>query len=79
MKHWHQIPILLSLEHMEVSATTNKITIILLKCMVKYGGILCDEIGLRWVCLNCYRNFVFQEHYFQVTSQFKSKVVPFFY
>jgi hypothetical protein len=78
MKHWRQIPILLSLERMEVSATTNNITIILLKCMVKYGGILCDELRSRWACLNCYGNFVFQEHCFQVTSQFKSKVAPFF-
>ncbi len=77
IKHWRQIPILLSLEHMEVSAITNSITIILLKCMVKYGRILCDELGLRWVCLNCYGNFVFQELCFQVTSQFKSKVVFF--
>jgi len=46
--------------------------------MVKYGGILCDEFDLRWVCLICYGNFEFQEHCFQVTSQFKSKVTPFF-
>jgi hypothetical protein len=63
---------------MEVSAIINSITIIVIKCMVKYGEILCDELGLRSVCLNCYGNFVFQEHCFQVTSQFKYKVVPFF-
>jgi hypothetical protein len=65
------------LECMEVNATIDNIIIIFLKCMVKYGGILCDELSLRWVCLNCYGNFVFQEHCFQVISQFKSKVVPF--
>ncbi len=74
IKHWCQIPILLSLERMEVSATTNSNIIILLKCMVKYGRILCDELGLRWVCFNCYGNFVFQEFCFRITSQFKSKV-----
>jgi hypothetical protein len=78
MKHWRQIPILFSSERMEVNATTNNINIILLKCMVKYRGILCDEFDLRWVCLNSYGNFVFQEYCFQITSQFKSKVTPFF-
>jgi hypothetical protein len=49
---------------MEVNATTNNITVILLKCMVKCGGILCDELGLRWVCLNYYGIFAFQKHCF---------------
>ncbi len=36
MKDWHHIPILLTLEHVEVGANANDIIAILLKCMVKY-------------------------------------------
>jgi hypothetical protein len=58
MKHWHCIPILLTLEHVEVGATINHITTIILKCMVKCGGALCDKFGSRWVCLGWYGNYV---------------------
>jgi hypothetical protein len=49
MKYTCQIPILLSLECVEMGATTNHIIAILLKCIVKYGGVLNDKFGSRWV------------------------------
>jgi hypothetical protein len=52
----------------EVGAIINYITTILLKCMVKYGGVLCDEFHSRWVCLGCYGDYVFLKHYIGVIS-----------
>ncbi len=37
MNDWCQVPILLTLECVKVSANANNITTILLKCMMKYG------------------------------------------
>jgi hypothetical protein len=34
------IPILLTLEHVEVGTNVNNIITILLNCMAKYGGVL---------------------------------------
>jgi hypothetical protein len=41
----------------------------------KYGGILDEDLGLRWVCLGFDENFVFQGHHIGVISQLKCKVV----
>jgi hypothetical protein len=45
----------------------------------KYGGILEEDLGLRWVCLGFDENFVFQGHHIGVISQFKCKVVFLFF
>jgi len=39
MKEWCRFPILFTLELVEMNATINNITSILLKCMAKYGGV----------------------------------------
>jgi hypothetical protein len=39
MKEWCRFRILFTLKHVEVNATTNNITLILLKCMATYGGV----------------------------------------
>jgi hypothetical protein len=36
---------------MKVGIIAHNITTILLKCMVKYGKVLDEEFGSRWVCL----------------------------
>jgi hypothetical protein len=41
----------------------------------KYGGILDEDLGLKWVCLGFDENFVFQGHHIGVISQLKFKVV----
>jgi hypothetical protein len=51
MKYTCQIPILFFLECMEMGATTNHIIAILLKCIAKYGGVLNEKFGSRWVLL----------------------------
>jgi hypothetical protein len=53
------------------------ITIVLLKCMAKYGGLLVEKFGSQWVCIGCDKNFVFQIHYIKVTFQLKYHVIPF--
>ncbi len=45
MKDWCRFPILLTLECVEVNAIANNITLILLKCMAKYGGVLIEELA----------------------------------
>lgn len=40
MNYRYLIPILLTLEHVEVGANVNNIITILLNCMAKYGGVL---------------------------------------
>jgi hypothetical protein len=59
MKYICQIPILLTLECVEMGATTNHIIAICLKCIAKYGGILNEKFGSRWVCLGCGGDCVF--------------------
>jgi hypothetical protein len=35
----------------------------IIKCIIKYGGVLDEELGSRWwVCFDYDRDFVFQEH-----------------
>jgi hypothetical protein len=50
MKLVRQIPILLTLEHVQVDSTRNNIIAILLKCIAKYGKKLDEDFGSRWVC-----------------------------
>jgi len=50
MKLLHQIPILLTLEHVQVDSTRNNIIAILLKCIAKYGKKLDEDFGSNWVC-----------------------------
>jgi hypothetical protein len=45
MKDWCTFPILLTLERVEVNAIANNITLILLKCMAKYIGVLIEELA----------------------------------
>jgi hypothetical protein len=60
MKNWHQIPILLTLEHVQqVDATRNNTIGILLKCIAKYGKKLDEDFGSSWVCNGCDQRFFF--------------------
>ncbi len=77
MKDWCQVPILLTLECVNVSANANNITTILLKCVIKYGEFSNEECGSRWVCLHCDKDFVLKGYCIWVISQLKSKF--FFY
>lgn len=77
LKDCYRFPILITLECVEVGVTTINITIVLFKCMAKYGGLLVEKLGSQWVCIGCDKNFVFQIHYIKVTSQLKYRVIPF--
>jgi hypothetical protein len=72
MKNWCWIPILLTLEHVEVG-----VIVVFLKCIIKYEEILNKNLCLRWVCLGCDEDYVFQGCDNWVTSQLTSIVVPF--
>jgi len=66
-------PILLTLEHVEVGVIA-----MFLKCMIKYEFFLNQNLCLRWVCLGCDGDYIFQGCHNWATSQL-SIVVPFFY
>jgi hypothetical protein len=76
MKNWCWIPILQTLEHVEVGVVTTIIIAMFLKFIIKYEEILNHNICLRWVCLGCDGDYVFQGGHNWVTSQL-SIVVPF--
>jgi hypothetical protein len=57
MKNWRQIPIVLTLEHVQMDATRIHIIAILLKCIVKYGNKLDEDFGSSWVCNGCDQRF----------------------
>jgi hypothetical protein len=58
MEDWHHIPILLTLERVEVGANANNIIAILLKCMVNIEEFLmrslvqggCDLVMMKVLC-----------------------------
>lgn len=51
----------------EVGAIANNIIEILLKWITKYGKVLDEEFGSRWVCLGSHGNYVFQGYHIKVT------------
>jgi hypothetical protein len=53
IKNWRQIPILLTLEHVQMDVTRNNIIAILLKCIAKYEKKLGEDFGSSWVCNGC--------------------------
>jgi hypothetical protein len=76
MKNWCWIPILLTLGHVEVGCIATNIIAMFLKCIIKYEETLNQNLCLRWVCLGCDGNYVFQGCHNWVTSQL-SMIVPF--
>jgi hypothetical protein len=72
---WKRIPILLCVESIKVSATSNNI--LMVKGLFKFGGLGLEELARKLVSMGCNGSFVFQGHQTNVTMQFK-KVVAFF-
>jgi hypothetical protein len=48
-----------TLERVEVGATSNNITIVILKAMANYVGLTNKDITSKWICFGCDGNVVF--------------------
>jgi len=59
MKNWKQVPILLTLEKVEMGTTSNNIKAIILNAMGEYGGLIDEAMASKWVCLGCDGDYVF--------------------
>jgi hypothetical protein len=59
MKNCKHVPILLTLEKVEVKATLNNIKAIILNVMGKYGGLSNETMVSKWSCLGCDGDYVF--------------------
>jgi hypothetical protein len=47
MKNWKRVPILLTLEKLEMGATSNNIKAVILNAMGEYGGLTNEAMGLQ--------------------------------
>ncbi len=59
MKNWKQVPILLTLEKVEMGTTSNNIKAVILSAMGEYGGLIDEAMASKWVCLGCDGDYVF--------------------
>jgi len=48
-----------TLERVEVGATSNNITIVILKAMANYVGLTIKDMTSKWICFGCDGNVVF--------------------
>jgi hypothetical protein len=69
MENWCWIPILLTLEHVEVGVIATNIIAMFLKCIIKYEKNLNQNLCLMLVCFGCDGDYVFQGCHNWVTSQ----------
>jgi hypothetical protein len=58
MKNWKQVPILLTLENVEMGATSKNIKVIILNAMGGYGGFIDEAMTSKWVYLGCDGDYV---------------------
>jgi hypothetical protein len=63
MQSWIHIPILMTLEQIEVGAIIENITTIILQSIMNFRGLIEDQLSSCWVCLGCDRDFMFQGHH----------------
>jgi hypothetical protein len=59
MKNWKQIPILLTLEKVEMGTIVNNIKAVILNAMGRYGALTNETMASKWVCLGCDGDYVF--------------------
>lgn len=68
MKNQAQIPIFLTLECVEMGATIDNIIAIILQTLIKFVGLVENQITTWWVCFGCDDDYVFQGHHTSVIT-----------
>ncbi len=77
MKNWKQVPILLTLEKVEMGATLNNIKVIILNAMGRYVGFTNEAIASKLVYLGCNGDYVFQGIWIGVFIQTWEQIAPY--
>jgi hypothetical protein len=77
VQQWRRTPILLYMENVSMSTTSNNIFVFMLKCLLEFGGLRLEELCEKLVNIRCNGSSMFQGHRTWVTQQFKEKVAPF--
>jgi hypothetical protein len=68
MQNHIHIPILLTLEWVEVGVIVKNITSTILQSIVKFRGLVEEQLASCWVCFGCDKDYVFQGHHIGVTT-----------
>jgi hypothetical protein len=77
MKNWKRIPILLTLEKVEMGATLDNIEAIILNAMGEYRGHANEAMASKWVCLGCDGDSMFQGIQIGVITQTWEQSTPY--
>ncbi len=77
-KHERIPPIILCVETIGVSNTSNNHFFLMLKCLFEFGGLGLGELVGKLVNMGCDGSNVFQGHHIGVTLHSKEKVVQIF-
>jgi hypothetical protein len=59
VQNWKRVPVLLTLEKVEVGATSNNIKGVILDVMGRYGGLKFFDMVSKWIYLGCDGDSVF--------------------
>lgn len=57
---WKRIPIFLYVDGVGMFATIDNVFVLMLKCIIEFGGLGLEDLGLKLVNLGCDGNNVFQ-------------------
>jgi hypothetical protein len=60
MQNWKCVLVLLTLEKVEVGATSNNIKGVILDGMGRYEGLTNSNMATKWICLGCDGDSIFQ-------------------
>jgi len=77
VQKWRRIPILLCVEAVSLSATSDNVFSLMVRCILDFGGLRVEELVGKLVNIGCDEFSVFRGHRTCMTTQFKNKIVPF--
>jgi hydrogenase/urease accessory protein HupE len=61
-----------------VGAIVENIIAIILQSIVKFGGLVEEQLASCWVCFGCDKDSMFQGHHIGITMQVKENTTPYF-
>ncbi len=78
MQKWKHVFILLTIEKVEVGATSDNIKGVILDMIGRYKGLTNFNMATKWICLGCNSDSIFQSIESRVITQTKEQIAPFF-
>ncbi len=67
VQKWRRIPILLCVEIISLSTTSNSLFSLMVKCMLDFGGLRVEKLARKLVNIDCDGSNVFQGHQISMT------------